>query len=272
MKVVVRALVVAVLVAAATSVGAPSPAQAAASGSVCATPAGRSVVVDFTALGGGVSEGCYTGTSSAASVVVPAVGHALTRDHQGAVCRIDGQPAGCPPQLTSSGYWHLYWSDGRSGWTSASSGDGGLDIACGGSVAWSWDTEASGYDATPKVAAPRFASSGTCGPQPVTQPSSKPTVSRSSAAHATATSSASASTTATASSTASASGSASATPSETSRPAPYMTPRSVPGSAYSSTLQITDTPSHGLAWWVAPAIIALLAAAGGAIWFVRRRP
>jgi hypothetical protein len=280
MKSIVRSLVVTVLLAVAASVGVSTPAQATVTGYACQTANGRTVAVDFSNLGGGLSLACYTGTATYASDIVPAVGHTLKRDHQGAVCQIDGQSGnGCPPQLMGDDYWHLYWTDGKSGtWTYATVGDGGLKIPCGGGVAWAWKGE-------PHAVAPTFSGSGTCGavaPAPKPTPAAKPTTAGSvpGARHSTpaavtppdSTATSAPSATTTSSTTASASSTASATTSATSSPTASATDDAVPTGVDPSALpQAAPKKSDGLPWWIAPSIIVLLGAAGGAIWFVRRR-
>lgn len=267
MQAVLRTLAVTALLAVAASVAAAAPAHAVTAGTSC--PSAREVVVDFGTLGGGVSQRCYQGTVSDASMIVPAVGHTIVRDHQGAVCEIDARPGFCPPQLTSHGYWHLYWADGRSGaWISATSGDGGLTIPCGGAVAWSWDTEAAGYDATPHASAPRSSSGAVCGPKASASatpaatatmtrvdPSVGPTASLSHAASASAT--ATTSPTATPAAT-EAPPVATATPSTSAGPTPVSAPTS-------------SGSGGGLPSWAAPVIIVAIGVAAGAVWFVRRR-
>lgn len=263
MQAVLRTLAVTALMTVAASVGAPAPTHAATSGAAC--PTGRVVVVDFGALGGGVTQRCYQGTASDASMIVPAVGHTIVRDHQGAVCQIDARPGYCPPQLTSRGYWHLYWADGRSGWISATSGDGGLTIPCGGGVAWSWDTEAAGYDATPRVAAPRSGPDAACGPtasrsvKPATSPTPRTSPSTTAAGAQTSAASALASTT------------IAPTPTATASHSPRPHPTSAPSLEPVPVSAPTSGGSGGLPVWIAPVIIVVIGLASGAIVLVRRR-
>ena len=127
-----------VLVAAAGTVLPAAPAAAA----TCSSDTGVSVVVDFGALGGGISTSCVPdgGGDSAGSLFE--VHHDLTRAarFQGAVCRVDGAPAdaACQNMPPAHAYWGLFWSDGSGGWVYSSEGVDSLNVPDGGSVAFAW--------------------------------------------------------------------------------------------------------------------------------------
>lgn len=281
----VARLVAAVVLTAATGVAhlaGSSPAAAA----TCPTSSGVSVVVDFGALGGGVTTSCDpAGASRNAAAMLVATGRALTyvQRQPGFICRVVGLPAEDPCVNTppSDAYWGLFWSDGESGdWTYASTAAGSLRVPAGGYVGLAWQT---GDRRVPGVApAPRPAPTPTRTPTP--QPSTKPSPERPSSPAPT--QPASPSPTRAASPSATAPAAPQPSPSDTTRPRATRAPSTAPTSpAPSSAVPSPDgSPSpvpattdddpaaaSAVPAWVVLVVLALLAAAGAVAVAVRRR-
>ena len=113
-----------------------SPAVAAE----CPTTTGVTVVVDFTALGGGVATTCVEDGGGDSASDLFDVDHSLTRVQAfpGAVCRVDGAPAdlACRNMPPDHYYWALFWSPDGGERTYASQGVDSLEVPDGGSVAF----------------------------------------------------------------------------------------------------------------------------------------
>lgn len=272
-RLVVR-LAVAVLVAAAVGVGVPGPAQAA----TCGSAHGVTVVVDFHQLGGGVQTACdLRGAGEHASTQLTDVGHTLTyaQRQPGFVCRVDGSPSSDPCINTSpaDAYWSLWWSDGKSGqWSFSSQGIGSLTVPDGGYVALSW--QGGTGKAAPRVTPrPHPTASASPTPSPTHVPTS-PTSGPSSAPPATPTT-----------------GDPTATSSSSSSPgtrsAPPLrhhhdgrrhrhhgatsSPSATDRAAGAPATDPVEPTGSGLPAWVAPGLVALVFAAAGAVFVLRRR-
>lgn len=288
----VRLVAAAALAAAAYAVVPAAPAAAAS----CGTDHGVTVVVDFHALGGGVQTACVAdGGGDSASSLLPAAGFPLTyvQRQPGFVCRVKGLPDDDPCVNTppADAYWGLFWSDGESGsWSYATTSAASLHVPDGGYVAFSWqgsdDRSAPGYRPSPHPSA-------SPDPEPSHEPTHAPTHDPSHGPSPAPSSAPSGSTSAS-SPTGSASadgergdgdgggagrdekgedptdepedtGSASPTPDETEPGTPTSSP-----SVAAASAEPAD-PDGGLPGWVAPAVVAVLFGAAGAVAVVRRR-
>jgi len=160
-------LAVAALAVAAAGVVVPAPAQAA----TCGSSSGVSVVVDFHQLGGGVQSVCDAGGAGKfADVQFTESGFALSYvNGEPFVCRVDQLPdSACARTPPANAYWSLWWSDGKSGsWSYSSGGVKALKVPAGGYVALSWQGQSS--QAKPRVAPTAHSSSS-----PSSSPTSRP--------------------------------------------------------------------------------------------------
>lgn len=143
----------------AASVLTAGPAAAA----TCGGGPGVTVVVDASNLDGGVSTGCDGNGGGYADDNFREAGVVLEMA-QGAggpggfVCRVEGDPGidaeNCQGASPASDYWHLWWSDGKSGkWQSSGLGVTSLQVPAGGSVAFRFSEGDSGVspDVSPPV-------------------------------------------------------------------------------------------------------------------------
>ena len=148
--------------------GQATAVPAVAAGGACSGTAGVTVVVDFTALGGGVKIACASGSPSSGfdALKRAGFGYAESQDFAGAVCRIDGLPGpdqqdciGMPP---ANAYWS-YWHASRGGsWTYSVSGGSSYRPAQGTVDGWAF-----GNKARPSMPPPD--------PTPTPRPTAKPT-------------------------------------------------------------------------------------------------
>ncbi len=276
MRLLVRLVAVATLVAATGSGALTGASQAAA----CSGDSGVTVVVDFHQLGGGVVQKCDpAGAGKSASALFADNGFALTyvQRQPGFVCRVSGKPAADPCVNTppSNAYWGLYWSDGTSGsWSYAAQGTGSLNPPDGGAVAFSW--QGSTTKAPPGVAPPDHTSS----------PSASPSASASGGGSGTrrtpSATAGSASPTASALASADGSETPTATPSKSRSAKPV---RSRSASATPSLSEVTQSPapaavvtteppadaSRGLPAWLLVLVLATLVVAAATTAAVRAR-
>lgn len=93
---------------AAVTTGMTTGVTTAAVDGACTDAAGVTVVVDSTALGGGVEVGCAPEGGVTGTEALLAAGFTEVRDPGGFICAIDGLPDPCPTEFTGS-YWS-YWS------------------------------------------------------------------------------------------------------------------------------------------------------------------
>jgi len=278
-----RIAAAAVLAAAAYAGSPAAPATAAG----CSTDHGVTVVVDFHELGGGVQTACIAdGGGETAAQLFPAAGFPLTyvQRQPGFVCQVSGKPADSPCVNTppADAYWGLFWSDGTSGsWTYATSGAGGQHVPDGGYVGFSWQGSdiraAPGYRPAPH---PSPSPTPTPDHDPTHAPTHDPTQPGSSMPPTTEATSDSP--------TASTSTSAAASPSSTGRGTrhgqraedeqPSPTPTATGSGSASASPSLAPASSDpadpgdgGLPGWVAPAVVAVLFGAAGAVAMVRRQ-
>jgi hypothetical protein len=123
--------VAAVLLLVLASLTAP-PAQAAA----CA---GVTVVVDSTALGGGVRTGCAAGdpTSGLAALTATGSTYSFVPRQPGLVCRVNALPNPCNGAPVSA-YWSYWHAVPGGSWTYSSAGAGAHDPAPGSVEGWAF--------------------------------------------------------------------------------------------------------------------------------------
>ncbi|MFJ1707053.1 flagellar hook-length control protein FliK [Kitasatospora sp. NPDC088346] len=130
-----RRLLAALTAAAALTValvGATTTAAPPASAAACTGTSGVTVVVDFTALGGGVQTGCAPGdpTSGLAALTGAGFGYAFHPRFPGMVCRINALPNPCNGAPVTA-YWS-YWHAAHGGpWSYSTLGAGSYDPAPG---------------------------------------------------------------------------------------------------------------------------------------------
>ncbi|WP_406096655.1 flagellar hook-length control protein FliK [Kitasatospora purpeofusca] len=122
------------------------PARAAA----CTGNSGVTVVVDFTALGGGIETGCAPGDPASGLAALTGAGfsYAFHPRFPGFVCKINTLPATCT-NPTGSAYWS-YWHAPHGGpWSYSNLGAGSYNPAPGEVEGWSF-----GAGVQPGITAP----------------------------------------------------------------------------------------------------------------------
>ena len=120
---------------------AAAPAQAAPDGA-CTDPAGVTVVVDATALGGDVTVGCADGSPATGTEALQQAGFTDTRDASGLICAIDALPDPCPTTFAGE-YWSLLARRGRH-LAGLRGGLGHRRPAPGGVEGWRWSDGSAG--------------------------------------------------------------------------------------------------------------------------------
>ncbi|KJK51817.1 hypothetical protein UK23_05705 [Lentzea aerocolonigenes] len=126
--------VLAALALLASSFAVTSPASA----SSCE---GVQVVVDFTALGGGVETGCAAGDPASGLAALTDAGftYSFVPRRPGLVCTIKSLPNPCKMPTTSA-YWSYWHATPGGAWTYSSVGAGSYDPAPGTVEGWSYGT------------------------------------------------------------------------------------------------------------------------------------
>lgn len=132
---------------------APAPRAEAPHAGACTRPEGVTVVVTFSAFGGGTEVRCAGWPVSSGYDALERAGYTVTGTQQfpGLLCRIDGLPADDPCLRAPSpkAYWG-YWHAERGGsWTYSSEGAGTRPPPAGSVEGWAF-----GPDARPAVAPP----------------------------------------------------------------------------------------------------------------------
>lgn len=130
-----------------------APAGAAA----CTGDDGVTVVVDSTAVGGGIRVACAPGDPASGLAALTAAGFGVDEvaSQAGFVCRIDGAPSdqGCQQTPPADAYWG-YWHAERGGsWSYSRAGAGSRDPAPGSVEGWAFTT-GGGAPTAPGVAPP----------------------------------------------------------------------------------------------------------------------
>ncbi|MED7949270.1 flagellar hook-length control protein FliK [Streptomyces sp. BE20] len=129
----------------ASAVHAPQARAAACTGTT-----GVTVVVDFTAVGGGIQTGCALGDPASGLAAITGAGFSYSFHPRfpGFVCKINSLPTTCT-NPTGSAYWS-YWHAPHGGpWSYSSLGAGSYDPAPGEVEGWSF-----GAGAQPGITAP----------------------------------------------------------------------------------------------------------------------
>ncbi|GAB3158831.1 hypothetical protein GCM10027290_62720 [Micromonospora sonneratiae] len=132
------------------------PAPPAAQAAACTGTTGVTVVVDFTALGGGVQVGCALGDPATGLAALQGAGFAVTgtaRWGLAFVCRINGLPTSatepCVNTPPATAYWSYWHAPSGGAWSYSTSGASSYDPAPGSVEGWSF-----GAGAAPGVPAP----------------------------------------------------------------------------------------------------------------------
>lgn len=132
---------------------------AAATGSAlegaCTDSDGVTVVVDSTALGGGIEAGCAPEGGVTGTEALLAAGFTEARDPSGFICAVDGLPDPCPTEFTGE-YWSYWFAEpGGDTWESYQEGSDTAVTAPGAVEGWRYGDGSAG----PEVALPVVAGS-----------------------------------------------------------------------------------------------------------------
>lgn len=285
-----RSIIAAAALATGLAAAAIAVPAAPAAAAVCGTASGVTVVVDPQQLDGGVRQVCDAGgAGKTAASIFEDSGFHQSYSPNGMVCQINSQPLGdvCRHDPPATAYWSLWWSDGTSGWVYASTGAGSLKIPAGGSVAWTWQGQATKH--MPSIAPARKVAAT---PTPAASTPSKSAARPPRTVHHSITASAAPQATTAPDGTAapslpatpSASATArpkrakhtpSATPSASDAAAPAPSPTTSADSAVTTTdsaqTSADAAQSDGLPGWVPPVVIAALALVAAGVALARRR-
>jgi hypothetical protein len=137
------AIPAALTLASALVVAGPSaiPAQASA----CSGTSGVTVVVDFTALGGGIATACAVGDPATGLAALQGAGFTATgtkRYGLAFVCRINGLPTPtadpCVTTPPTTAYWSYWHAAPHGTWSFSSAGAGSYNPAPGTDEGWSF--------------------------------------------------------------------------------------------------------------------------------------
>lgn len=137
---------------------APALAATAATGTplegACPDADGVTVVVDSTALGGGIEAGCAPEAGVSGTEALLAAGFTEARDPSGFVCAVDGLPDPCPTEFTGE-YWSYWYAEpGAQTWTAYQEGSDTAVVAAGAVEGWRYGDGSEGPAVTlPVVAA-----------------------------------------------------------------------------------------------------------------------
>jgi len=138
--------------------GPASPALAAddpAATGACTDPAGVTVVVDFTDVGGEVEIGCATAAATGTEALQEA-GFVDTRDASGLICAISANPDPCPAEFTGS-YWSYWYAAPGGEWQAYQEGSDTAAPAPGSVEGWRYSDGSVG----PTIVAPTVVPAGT---------------------------------------------------------------------------------------------------------------
>jgi len=154
----VRRRLATLLAATVTAAGlvAADPAPPVAHAAACSGTSGVTVVVDFTALGGGVQIGCAPGDPATGLAALQGAGFTVTGTARWGltfVCRIDGLPTSatdpCVNTPPATAYWSYWHAPSGGAWSYSTSGASSYDPAPGSVEGWSF-----GSGTAPGVPAP----------------------------------------------------------------------------------------------------------------------
>ncbi|HEY3436603.1 MAG TPA: hypothetical protein VGK35_02835 [Actinotalea sp.] len=143
----VPALALAALLAMPSAAQAVVPAADPPSGA-CTDPAGITVVVDQTDLGGEVKVGCAPAAATG-TAALEAAGFTDTRDASGMICAIDSLPDPCPAEFTGS-YWSYWYATPGGAWQTYQEGSDTAVPQPGNVEGWRYSDGSAG----PTLAAP----------------------------------------------------------------------------------------------------------------------
>ncbi len=155
---VVRARLAGVVAAAVTAVALTTvePAPRAAHAAACVGTSGVTVVVDFTALGGGVQVACAPGAPATGLAALQGAGFTVTGTARWGltfVCRINGLPTPatepCVNTPPATAYWSYWHAPSGGAWSYSTSGAASHDPAPGSVEGWAF-----GAGTPPGIAAP----------------------------------------------------------------------------------------------------------------------
>ncbi|MFF2044564.1 flagellar hook-length control protein FliK [Kitasatospora sp. NPDC058170] len=121
-----------------------------ASAAACSGTTGVTVVVDFTALGGGTETGCAVGDPASGLAALTGAGfpYAFHPRFPGFVCKIKALPTTCT-NPTGTAYWSYWHAQHGGAWSYSSLGAGSYNPAPGEVEGWSF-----GAGAQPGITAP----------------------------------------------------------------------------------------------------------------------
>ncbi|MGW6916424.1 flagellar hook-length control protein FliK [Kitasatospora sp. NPDC054939] len=128
----------------------------AARAAACTPGTGVTVVVDLTAVGGGVQTGCAPGDPASGLAALTGAGftYSFHPRFPGFVCRINALPTTCT-NPTGSAYWSYWHAQSGGAWTYSTLGAGSYNPVQGEVEGWSFGAGAQpGTPAAPS-AAPR---------------------------------------------------------------------------------------------------------------------
>mgnify|MGYP006976762659 CR=1 FL=1 len=135
----------ALLLVAALGLVVAEPAPRAAHASACSGTFGVTVVVDFTAFGGGVQVECAPGDPASGLEALQDAGFTVTGTKRWGlafVCRIDGLPTPatepCINTPPATAYWSYWHAPSGGSWSYSSSGASSYDPAPGTVEGWSF--------------------------------------------------------------------------------------------------------------------------------------
>jgi hypothetical protein len=115
----------------------------------CTDPAGVTVVVDLTDLGGQVEVGCAEDAATGAEALV-AAGFTDTRDASGLICAIESLPDPCPETFEGS-FWSYWYATPDGDWQSYLEGPDTAVPDAGSLEGWRYSDGTSGPTVTPAV-------------------------------------------------------------------------------------------------------------------------
>jgi hypothetical protein len=140
----------------ATGLVAADPAARPAQAAACPGTTGVTVVVDFTAFGGGVTIACATGDPATGLAALQTAGFALTGTKRWGlafVCRINGLPTAateaCVNTPPASAYWSYWHAVPGGAWSYSTGGASSHNPAPGTVEGWAF-----GSGAAPSITAP----------------------------------------------------------------------------------------------------------------------
>jgi len=131
-----------VLAAGLTATG---PAHLVAHAAACSGTSGVTVVVDFTAFGGGVTVACATGDPATGVAALQGAGFTLTGTQRWGlafICRINGLPTAatesCVNTPPASAYWSYWHAPAGGSWSYSSTGAASYNPAPGTVEGWAF--------------------------------------------------------------------------------------------------------------------------------------